>query len=119
MYVALALICNIFIIIIILNLGRSSRGGRQKLILEIIYIRLFHHEGSTKSIADKKYKSDMTRATGMYKNIKSYLTNTFKPTRVSKLTKYHIYVYNITHTWTDNTVAHHYHTCITDGKTLV
>ena len=34
----------------------------------------------------------------MYKNIKSYLTNTFKPTWVSKLTKYHIYVYNITHT---------------------
>jgi len=34
----------------------------------------------------------------MYKNIKSYLTNTFKPTRVSKLTKYDICVYNITHT---------------------
>ena len=45
-----------------------------------IYIRLFHHEGSTKSITDKKYKSDRTRARGMYKNIKSYLTNTFKPT---------------------------------------
>jgi len=28
----------------------------------------------------KKYKSDRTRARGMYKNIKSYLTNTFKPT---------------------------------------
>jgi len=37
-------------------------------------------EGSTKLITDKKYKSDRTRARGMYKNIKSYLTNTFKPT---------------------------------------
>jgi len=45
-----------------------------------LYIRLFHHEGSTKSITDKKYKSDRTRARAMYKNIKSYLTNTFKPT---------------------------------------
>ena len=44
------------------------------------YIRLFHHEGSTKSITDKKYISDRTRARGMYKNIRSYLTNTFKPT---------------------------------------
>jgi len=30
-----------------------------------VYIRLFHHEGSTKSITDKKYKSDRTRARGM------------------------------------------------------
>jgi len=45
-----------------------------------IYICLFHHEGSTKSITDKKYKNDSTKARGMYKNIKSYLTNTFKPT---------------------------------------
>ena len=50
------------------------------LLFGILYIRLFHHEGSTKSITDKKYKSDRTRARGMYKNIKSYLTNTFKPT---------------------------------------
>jgi len=36
----------------------------------------------------------------------SYLLNTFT-------TFYCILI------WTDNTVAHHYHTCITDGKTLI
>ena len=38
---------NLFIIIIIfLNLGRSSRGGRQKLILEIIALMVNHPSGS-------------------------------------------------------------------------
>ena len=37
---------NLFIIIIIfLNLGRSSRGGRQKLILEIIALMVNHASG--------------------------------------------------------------------------
>jgi len=34
------------IIIIFLNLGRSSRGGRQKLILEIITLMVSHPSGS-------------------------------------------------------------------------
>ena len=45
----------------------------------ILYMCLFHHEGSTKSVTDKKIKSDRTRARGMYTNIKSYLTNTLEP----------------------------------------
>ena len=35
-----------FIIIIFLNLGRSSRGGGQKLILEIIALMVSHPSGS-------------------------------------------------------------------------
>ena len=34
------------IIVIFLNLGRSSRGGRQKLILEIIALMVNHPSGS-------------------------------------------------------------------------
>jgi len=36
----------VVIIIIFLNLGRSSRGGRQKLILEIITLMVNHPSGS-------------------------------------------------------------------------
>ena len=38
--------CYLIIIIIFLNLGRSSRGGRQKLILEIIALMVNHPSGS-------------------------------------------------------------------------
>ena len=37
---------NLIIIIIFLNLGRSSRGGGQKLILEIIALMVNHPSGS-------------------------------------------------------------------------
>ena len=37
---------NLFIIIIFLNLGSSSRGGRQKIILEIIALMVNHPRGS-------------------------------------------------------------------------
>jgi len=40
------IIIIIIISIIILNLGRSSRGGRQKLILEIIALMVNHPSGS-------------------------------------------------------------------------
>jgi len=43
---ALSNMLNSFIIIIFLYLGRSSRGERQKLILEIITLMVNHPSGS-------------------------------------------------------------------------
>ena len=47
---------------------------------EVIYTFIFTTKVVQSQLQIKKYKSDRTRARGMYKNIKSYLTNTFKPT---------------------------------------
>jgi len=44
--VVIIIVIIIIIIIIILNFGRSSRGGRQKLILEIIALMVNHPSGS-------------------------------------------------------------------------